>query len=478
VALRDVSAPTTVVGDGTPASCTAQRLQAAATAGGTIVFACGPSPVVIPVTSTIVFRKEAVLDGGGLVTLSGEGAARILLLDSGYDQATPRLTVQRLTLQEGRSPREAAGDTASGGAAVYRDGGSLTVIDCVFLGNHAPSPGQDLAGGAIYAFGGGETVIVGSTFIGNSASNGGAVGSLNGHLTVVNSTFTGNQARGSGGNPGQGGCGGALYQDGDAEQTTLCGVTIRGSTAGQIGGGVFRVSNFAHGAFSMDRSTVDSNTVTAVGGGNAGGLYLEDLQLTVTASTISRNRAFYNGGLWINGGHAELTNVTVAGNVATGSNGGGLWLGNGPTGTLRNVTIADNHATGQDQVAGAIFGDGLTLQNTIVAGNTAMWRPGCYPGLADAGGNLQWPDQPTSRCSAGVAIADPLLGALGPGGGPTETLAPIEAQRRAARPPTSAAGRAPARARRGRWRCREASLQPPAPWGALIPITSDLALGV
>ncbi len=422
VALADVSSPTTVVGDGTPASCTAAALQAAATVGGTIVFACGPSPVTIPVTSTIVFRKESVLDGGGRVTLSGEGAARILLLDSGYDQATPRLAVQRLTFQDGHSARIASDDTASGGAAIYRDGGSLTVIDCVFLGNHAPSPGQDLAGGAIYAFGGGETVIVGSTFIGNSASNGGAVGSLNGDLTIVNSTFTGNQARGSGGNPGQGGCGGTIYQDGDAERTRLCGVTIRGSSAGAIGGGVFRVSNFAHGTFEMDRSTVDGSVVTPAGAGNAGGLYLEDLQLTITASTISRNRAFYNGGLWINGGHAELTNVTVAGNVATGSNGGGLWLGNGPTGSLLNVTIADNHAIGKDQVAGAIFGSGLALQNTLISGNTAMWSPVCDVVHADAGGNLQWPDQ--ARCTSSPTIADPGLGPLGDGGGPTETIAP------------------------------------------------------
>jgi hypothetical protein len=422
VSLRDVSSPTAVVGDGTPASCTAATLQAAATAGGTIVFDCGPSPVTIPIASTIVFKKETVLDGGGRVALSGEGAARILLLDSGYDQTTPRLTVQRLRLQDGRSARVASDDTASGGAAIYRDGGSLTVIDCVFLGNHAPSPGQDLAGGAIYAFGGGETVIVGSTFIGNSASNGGAVGSLNGDLTIVNSTFTDNQARGTGGNPGQGGCGGALYQDGDAERTTLCGVTIRGSTAGAIGGGVFRVSNFAHGSFAMDRSAVDSNTVTPAGSGNAGGLYLEDLQLAITASTISRNRAFYNGGLWINGGHADLTNVTVAENAATGSNGGGLWLGNGPNGTMLNCTIANNHATATDQVAGAIFGAGLTLQNTLISGNTAMWRPVCDVEHADGGGNLQWPDQ--ARCTASLSTADPLLGPLGDGGGPTETMAP------------------------------------------------------
>jgi hypothetical protein len=419
--LADVSAPAAVVGAGTPGSCTAAALQAAADGGGVIVFDCGPAPVTIPISSTIVFRREAVLDGGGKVTLSGEGKARILLLDSGYDVPTPRLTVQRLVFQDGRSAR-GADDTASGGAAIYRDGGSLTVVDCAFLGNHAPSTGPDLAGGAIYAFGGGDTVVVGSTFIGNSASDGGAIGSLNGDLVIANSTFSGNEARGSGGNPGDGGCGGALYQDGRDERTELCGVTIRGNAAGAIGGGVFRVSNDGTGRFTMDRSTVDANVVTPATSGNAGGLYLQGLAISATASTVSRNRAFYNGGLWINAGTAELTNVTIAENVATGSNGGGLWLGHGPTGALVNCTIANNRAIARDQIAGAIFGAGLELRNTLVAGNTAMWVPACDEEHPDGGGNLQFPG--AAPCTSGIAVADPLLGPLGDGGGPTETMTP------------------------------------------------------
>src|SRR5215467_14754594 len=72
-ALYDVSSPTAVVGDGTQASCTAAALQQAATAGGTVVFRCGSAPVTITVASQIVFTKQTVLDGGGLVTLSGGG---------------------------------------------------------------------------------------------------------------------------------------------------------------------------------------------------------------------------------------------------------------------------------------------------------------------------------------------------------------------------------------------------------------------
>ncbi|CAN5742256.1 choice-of-anchor Q domain-containing protein [soil metagenome] len=420
-ALADTSAPATTVGDGTAASCTAAALQAAATAGGVIVFSCGADPVTITMTAPITMTTETVIDGGGKVTLSGGDSSRILYLDSGYDTSTPRLTVQRLTFKNGKSPATGE-DTAQGGGAIYRDGGSLTVIDSIFSDNHGPQIGQDVAGGAIYGFGGGDTIIVGSSFNNNSASDGGAVGNLNADLIVINSVFSGNAATGIEGNPGMGGCGGALYQDGRDEMTSLCGVTIENNTAGEIGGGVFRVSNDDSGTFAMDRSTVDGNKTTPTTQGNAGGLYLQGVNITITASTISRNQGFYNGGIWIANRNADLTNVTIAENIAFGSNGGGMWLGHSPTGTLKNCTIANNHSTADGQVAGAIFGAGLTLSNTIISGNSAMYTPNCDKTHGAGASNLQFPGN--APCSTDPTIADPLLGALADNGGDSETMVP------------------------------------------------------
>ncbi|MBN2527586.1 MAG: right-handed parallel beta-helix repeat-containing protein [Deltaproteobacteria bacterium] len=417
----DVSLPTTVVGDGTSASCTAAQLQSAAAAGGIIVFNCGADAVTIPITSTIVFNRESVLDGGGKITLDGQETTRILYLDSGYDQTAPRLTVQHIRFVNGSAPK-GGDDTAQGGGAIYRDGGSLTVIDCEFENNRAPSPGQDIAGGAIYAFGGGDTLISDSAFIGNSASNGGAVGSLNGDLTIINSLFQGNRAAGYDGNPGNGGCGGAIYQDGRDELSSLCGVNISNNEAGAIGGAYFRVSNDDSGKMTVNQTTFNHNTVTPTDDGNAGGLYLQGLQLVIENSTISRNSAFYNGGIWIHTCHAMLTNVTIAENTATGSNGGGLWLSGPPTGTLLNCTIANNHSIANDQIAGAIFGAGLSLKNTVIAGNTAMWVPGCNETHNDEGGNFQWPDG--ALCTDAITVTDPQLGLLQNNGGSTETLRP------------------------------------------------------
>jgi len=420
--LVDIEGDLTVIGDGTPANCDQTNLRSALGGGGTIRFLCGPDPVTIAVTETLTVSRATVIDGEGMITLDGGGTTRILYLDSDYNTPTPRLTVQRLRFTGGSAPTGGM-DTAQGGGAIYRDGGSLTVIDCVFEGNRAPSPGQDIAGGAIYGFGGGDIIVSGSSFTGNQASDGGAIGSLNGDLTVINSLFDDNHATGEDGNPGNGGAGGTLYMDGGDEATSLCGVTIKNSTAGAIGGGVFRVSNSHDGSFAMDRTTVDGNRVTPEEDGNAGGLYLEGLSLTITASTISRNQAFYNGGIWINACQVDMSNTTIAGNQATGSNGGGVWLGNGPTGTIRNCTIADNHSTADGQVAGAIFGEGLTLANTLIADNTAMYSPTCDTSHEAAGGNLQWPDDGT-LCTDDPVMANPRLGALGDNGGETETMVP------------------------------------------------------
>jgi hypothetical protein len=117
-----------------------------------------------------------------------------------------------------------------------------------------------------------------------------------------------------------------------------------------------------------------------------------------------------------------MTNTTIAENVATGSNGGGVWLGNGPTGTMRNVTITNNHATGDSVISGAIFGAGLTLANTLIAGNTAMYTPTCNA-THGGGGNLQWPDD-GALCTDDPLIADPVLGPLEPGAAGLRVMVP------------------------------------------------------
>jgi hypothetical protein len=419
-ALVDTSTPKTVVGTGTPDSCTESALDAAVAAGGIVTFDCGPSPITIPVTQEVPVTVGTTIDGGKLVTLSGGGKTRIMHIKSAWNVATPLLTVQNLTFTGGYTT-DVMNTTATteGGAAIFEDGGSLTVIDCTFTDNHCAASGEDVSGGAINGQGIGTLIVEGSTFTDNVGSNGGAIGTQDENVTVVNSTFTGNKATGTGGNPGNGGDGGAMSYDGAMVSWTMCGDTFSNNTAIASGGAIFRVA-YNDEAVNIDRCTFDGNSVDPTTG-NAGGLYLEYATITMTGTTISHNSAHFGGGIWI--GHdaiAKVTNDTIAYNTA--EMGGGVWFAGGVTGTLLNVTVADNAGNG---MAG---GDtGVTLQNTLVVDNTAGSLEGevsCDHTHAGAGVNIENPGDSNSPCTSSVVVADPELGPLQNNGGVTDTMAP------------------------------------------------------
>lgn len=415
----DTSTPTTVVGTGTAASCTEAALRAAVTAGGIVTFSCGADPATITLTSEIAVSKGTTIDGGGKVTLSGGGTTRILHITSAYNVATPLLTVQNLTLTRGYTTDVAnTTSTKQGGAAIFQDGGSLTVIGCNFQNNQCASSGQDVAGGAINGQGIGALIIVGSTFTGNSGSNGGAVGTIGEDVTVVNSTFTGNSATGTGGNPGNGGNGGGLTYDGAKNTLTMCGDVFRNNTAKAAGGAVFRVG-YNNENVTIDRSTFDGNSADAAVG-NAGGLYLQHVTINMSATTISGNTAHYGAGLWAGQSAVlNLSNVTVANNSATG--GGGIWFANMVTGTILNSTIAGNTGDG-------LFGGdtGVSLIDTVVASNlrgTLDSTTNCAKQHTSGGPNLQFPSGGT-LCTVNIPIGDPKLGPLQDNGGPVQTMKP------------------------------------------------------
>src|SRR5579872_4133454 len=105
----NTSHPTHVIGHGTPAGCTSAAVVRAVRAGGIITFDCGPSPLTIVMHSTAKVantEQRVVLDGGGLITLSGAGQRRILFSDTCQgkwssndcvNQRNPRIVVQNIT---------------------------------------------------------------------------------------------------------------------------------------------------------------------------------------------------------------------------------------------------------------------------------------------------------------------------------------------------------------------------------------------
>jgi len=418
IGLADVTTPTAVVGDGTAGSCDEAALRTALTAGGVVVFDCGEDPVTITVTSQIDLGVDTVIDGGGTVTLSGGDSTRILHVASAWDQVSPHITVQNLAFTGGfTSDVPNTKETDEGGAAIFRDGGTLDVVQCEFVGNHAASTGQDVSGGAITSQGVGDTTIVASVFGDNSSSNGGAVGNLGNGLTVVNSAFDGNGATGTDGNPGNGGNGGAIVFDGADTTMTICGSVFTNNTAGAIGGAMFRVA-YSEETTRIDRCTFDSNAADA-SVGLAGALYLEHTTIAMTASTLSRNSAHYGGGLWIgDSAISAIENVTITDNVA--DQGGGIWVAGSVTGTLSHVTLANNRLTPGGYADGLFGGSpSLAFTDSIIVGN------GCEDAaIGSTGPNIEHSGEAGSPCTPDGIDVDPELGDLGDNGGPTKTMLP------------------------------------------------------
>ena len=286
-----MSSPTTVVGTGTPASCTGDAFVAAVAKGGVITFDCGPDPVTIVLTATAkVFNDKGtklVIDGGNKVTLSGGGKIRILYMATcdkaqvyppgpGDCNTNPgvQLVVQNITFVDGNAKGIADGtNNGGGGGAIHAQGGSLKVVNARFFNNVCDDLGSDVGGGAIrkldylVAPGAGPARpvwIVNSTFggkagLGNSCANGGALSSIGVSWNILNTLLSENTAVGHGANDGEGGNGGAIYNDGNEIVLNVTSSLIENNKANEGGSAIFFVSNNKTGSITIKDSITRNN---------------------------------------------------------------------------------------------------------------------------------------------------------------------------------------------------------------------------
>jgi len=310
----DTSQPDHVIGNGTPAGCTGNAVVNAVAQGGKIRFNCGPGPVTITMTSTAkVFnnRPDVVLDGGGLVTLSGGGNVRILYQNTCdpaqvwttshcNNQETPRLTVQNIGFTQGNSTGQLT--DGGGGGAIFVRGGQFKIVNSRFTNNRCETTGPDVGGGAVRVlsmFQNRPVYVVQSTFggatgLGNTCSNGGALSSIGVSYSVYNSLISHNSAVGQGANPARagtpgGGSGGAIYNDGNSFTLSVYGSMVSDNTAVEGGSAVFYVSNNRTGLMTLSDSVFVRNPVSRFGTAGLPGFFVLAApgQPVVTRTTIS-----------------------------------------------------------------------------------------------------------------------------------------------------------------------------------------------
>lgn len=282
--LGDISVPDHIIGNGTPESCTPEAFIDAVARGGVITFNSGNKPVIITLNKPAkVFndaKPDIVIDGAGLVTLSGGGATRILYMNTCDpdqhwttphcdNQDHPRLTIQNLTFIDGNSKNESEYD---GGGAIWVRGGRFKIVNCRFFNNVCASEGPDVGGAAVRVFSQYNNLpvyVVNCTFggaegYGNIGSNGGAISSIGVSWSIINSLFSYNKAIGNGGNPSKagtpgGGSGGAIYNDGNTMTLSITGSLIEYNSVNAYGAAIFFVSNNHTGTLRINNSVIQNN---------------------------------------------------------------------------------------------------------------------------------------------------------------------------------------------------------------------------
>ena len=313
-ATEDVSNPDHVIGDGTPESITAEAFIQAVHEGGVITFNSGGEPVTITLTEPAKVynreRLETIIDGGGLITLSGGGRSRILYMNTCdeelnwltphcQNQEFPKLTVQNLTFADGNSTAYGQ-DLEGGGGAIWVRGGRFKAVNCRFFNNVCAHEGPDIGGAAIRVFSQHEdrpVYITNCTFGGgeeyaNYGSNGGGISSIGVSWSIYNSLFSYNYCTGHGANPAQegtpgGGSGGAIYNDGNTMTLSIYGTLIEENTVNAHGSAIFFVTNDHSGNIVIDNCTIRNNHGGTWYPSHPGISMHDDTRIEVTNSTIT-----------------------------------------------------------------------------------------------------------------------------------------------------------------------------------------------
>ena len=320
-----------------------------------------------------------------------------------------------------------SGNTSNSGGGLYNQG-DATLDDCTITGNTADS-GGGIKNSGLFALSLNSTMTVDDcTVTGNSAASGGGIFAYSGGTTTVDDcTVTGNSAASSGGGIA------ASSLIGFKGGTTVDDCAVTGNSAG-TGGGIFANGS----ALTMTDDTVAADVADVSGGGIA---VMDQSRTTMTDSTVvDCTTSLTGGGVFNSGATLTLTSVTVADNQAgAAGDGGGIFAQNDILTGRRGTTTKVPPTT--------------TLTDTIVSTNTAGSPAapdnldGVAPTAASAGDLVGSGGVSLDATTNLVGIDDPLLGALGNYGGPTETMAllpgspAIDAGRPAppSRPPTSAA---------------------------------------
>jgi predicted outer membrane repeat protein len=347
-----------VVGTGTAGSCTQAALTTALAGGGTVTFNCGGAATIL-VISQITITQATVIEGGGLITITGP------LNTSGQTTRLFDVTGSLTSLTLNDIVLENFNSAGSGGG----NGGAIRSVGTLALNNVTIQFSLSGCGGAIYSDG---TLIVSNSTFGNNTGflAGGAICTgvpVTNRLQVTNSSFTNNKVTdvvlGSGGaiyvsgpiaeatiidslfldNSAKFGGGLSVWTGGTATLSTQNPGrpnTFIGNSATQDGGAIYNLGTLAIFGAGLNANSAPQNTIGIGHGGaiaNSGNLTLHDSVVTV-------NKGRFGGGLFVGiipSAVADIRRTIFSQNEAS-EFGGGLCTGDASFNTGATVTVTDS----------------------------------------------------------------------------------------------------------------------------------------
>jgi hypothetical protein len=328
-----------VIGNGTPGSCTEPAFATAFTAGGNITFNCGAAPVTITLTSRYTVTVDTTIDGGTLdqIILSGGDAGSGPRNGVGFFAvpAGRSLTLQNMALRH-------AGDTA-----ILNAGNLMLVSDRIDYARAAScgsiaSVGQVSDNLSLFAY---NTVD----------GEGGGICIQGGTAHLMNDQIVGNTA---------GGVGGGLYNNGGIVDTY--GLYFVGNVA-RRGGGVYNATG-SH--LTLLYAAPEYNVASLTDANGVGGGVDNHGVLTMTGNIVQYNQAYKGAGI-ANDGTLHLEGSEVQSNatasVDPANNIGGGLLTYQPM-VISNTAFALNTSGSATIYAAAP----VTLTGVTVAENTAL----------------------------------------------------------------------------------------------------------
>ncbi|HSB29671.1 MAG TPA: choice-of-anchor Q domain-containing protein [Pyrinomonadaceae bacterium] len=410
-----------------------------------------------PAAATTNGSGGGILNNGGTLTLTNVAVEQCQALGRGAPNSQPQFVLE-----------------ARGAGLASLGNGTVVITSSTFSGNTAHggdgpagvnnNVGSNAKGGGIY-FEGGNLSVEGSRFDTDAAhgGNGGSVdqnGMTNGGfgglaqgggvwvgggtVSINNTTFESTSA--VGGNSGNGGNGAEPAGGADGG-----GVYSLGSTT--VSNSTFHLSSATggRGGDAFGSSCLGAHNAGDGGGARGGAIFGDGGSLVINTATFANNSV--TGG---NGGDGGQTNGACGSHGQGGfAFGGAVTNNNAATINLKHGTLSLNNAqagnTGVNQggankparlVAEGTGGGirvgpaAITLENTIIAANTAANGAGDTTGAPTPGPNVDGTVTSNGHNLIGDATeatgftgtgdqtgANPMLAALGDNGGPTQTMA-------------------------------------------------------